>query len=71
MLEKKPKRKIKKENEMKRKTVWKEEKQKKKTKVELVPYTAKNDPWSDHLETQFGPTYPFFQNPEPRPTLRT
>ena len=30
-----------------------------------------NDPWSDHPETQFGPTYPFFRNPEPRPTLRT
>ena len=30
-----------------------------------------NDPWCDHLETQFGPTYPFFRNPEPRPTLRT
>ena len=30
-----------------------------------------NDPWSDHLETQFGPTYHFFRNPEPRPTLRT
>ena len=31
----------------------------------------KNDPWSNHPETQFGPTYPFFRNPEPRPTLRT
>ena len=31
----------------------------------------KNDPWSDHPETQFGPTYPFFRNPEPWPTLRT
>ena len=30
-----------------------------------------NDPWSDHPETQFVPTYPFFRNPEPRPTLRT
>ena len=20
-----------------------------------------NDPWSDHPETQFGPTYPFFR----------
>ena len=30
----------------------------------------KNDPWSDHPETQFGPTYPFFRNLEPRPTLR-
>ena len=29
----------------------------------------KNDPWSNHPETQFGSTYPFFQNPEPRPTL--
>ena len=31
----------------------------------------KNDPWSNHPETQFGPTSPFFRNPEPRPTLRT
>ena len=30
-----------------------------------------NDPWSNHPETQFGPTYPFFWNHEPRPTLRT
>ena len=32
---------------------------------------SRNDPWSDHLETQFGPIYPFFRNLEPRPTLRT
>ena len=31
----------------------------------------KNDPWSDHLETQFGPTYHFFRNHEPWPTLHT
>ena len=30
----------------------------------------KNDPWSNHLETRFGPTYLFFQNSEPKPTLR-
>ena len=47
-----------------------EKKQGRKTKAELVPHTMKNDPWSDHPETQFGPTYPFFRNPEPRPTLR-
>ena len=23
----------------------------------------KNDPWSDHPETQFGPIYPFFSKP--------
>ena len=28
-----------------------------------VPH--KNDFWSDHPETQFGPTYPFFRKPEP------
>ena len=57
---------------------WKEKKKraemkknkKRKTKVGLVPHTTKNDPRSDQLETQFGPTYPFFQNPEPRPSLR-
>ena len=42
---------------------------KRKTRVELIPHTAENDPWSDHPETQFGPTYPFFRNPEPKPTL--
>ena len=31
----------------------------------------KNDPWSDHPETQFGPIYSFFRNHKPRPTLRT
>ena len=36
----------------------------------MVPYTMKNDLWSNYPETQFGPTYPFFWNPEPRPTLR-
>ena len=30
----------------------------------------KKDPWSDHPKTQIDPTYPFFRNPEPRPTLR-
>ena len=34
----------------------------------MVPH--KKDPWSDHLETQIWPTYPFFRNPEPKPTLR-
>ena len=47
-----------------------EEKQGRKTKAELVPHTMKNDPWSNYPETQFGPTYLFFRNPEPRPTLR-
>ena len=46
-----------------------EKKQRRKTKVELVPHATKNDPWSDHPEIQFGPTYPFFRDPEPRPTL--
>ena len=48
-----------------------EEKQGRKTKVELVLHAMKNDPWSNYPKTQFGPTYPFFRNPEPRPTLRT
>ena len=30
----------------------------------------KNDPWFNHPETQFGPTYSFFWNLELRPTLR-
>ena len=47
-----------------------EEKQGRKTKVELVPHTVKNDPWSNYPKTQFGPTYLFFRNPKPKPTLR-
>ena len=39
--------------------------------LQLVPHTAKNDPWSDHPETQFGPNYPFFRNHKPWPTLHT
>ena len=31
----------------------------------------KNDPWSDHPETQFGPIYPFFRNHKSWPALRT
>ena len=40
----------------KEKTGWNEneEKQGKKTKVELVPH--KNDPWFNYPETQFEPT---------------
>ena len=30
-----------------------------------------DDSWSDHPETQFEPTYPFFRNLEPKPTLHT
>ena len=63
------------ENEMKwnekNGLIWNDEKQKRKTKVELVPHTVKNDPWSDHPETQFEPTYPFFQNHEPWLILHT
>ena len=33
-------------------------------------YNDKNDSWSDHPEIQFGPTYPFFRNPKPKPSLR-
>ena len=32
---------------------------------------SRNDPWSDHPETQFGPIYPFFRNHKPWPTLHT
>ena len=31
----------------------------------------KNDPWSDHPETQFGPIYSFCRNHELWPTLHT
>ena len=31
----------------------------------------KNDPWSNHPKTQFGPIYLFFWNHEPWPVLRT
>ena len=36
----------------------------------MIFHMMKNDPWSDHPETQFGPIYPFFRNHEPWPTLR-
>ena len=32
---------------------------------------SRNGLWSEHPETQFGPAYLFFRNPEPRPTLHT
>ena len=32
---------------------------------------GKNDPWSDHPETQFEPVYAFFRNHKPWPTLHT
>ena len=69
MLKKEPK-KCRRKMIWKKKTGWNEneEKQGKKTKAELVPH--KNDPWFNYLETQFGPTYLFFRNPEPKPTLR-
>ena len=35
------------------------------------PLREKNDPWSDHPETQFGSVYPFFRNHEPWSTLHT
>ena len=49
-----------------------EEKQGRKTKVELVPHAIKKMILGliYYPETQFGPTYHFFRNPEPRPTLR-
>ena len=75
MLEMEPKKNLEEkwiEKKPEEKTGWNEneEKQKRKTKVELVPHAMKNDPWSNYPKTQFGPIYPFFRNPEPRPTLR-
>ena len=40
-------------------------------KNDLSCNDKKNDPWSDHPETQFGPIYAFFQNHKPWPTLHT
>ena len=37
----------------------------------MIIRVMKNDPWSDHPETQFGPIYPFFQNHGLWLTLRT
>ena len=34
-------------------------------------FNDKNNSWSDHPETQFGPIYPFFRNHEPWPILHT
>ena len=75
MLKREPKKNVEEkwiEKTQRKKMGWNEneEKQGRKTKAELVPHAMKNDPWSDHLETQFGPTYLFFRNPKPSPTLR-
>ena len=32
---------------------------------QMILHEMKNDPWSDHPKTQFGPIYSFFQNREP------
>ena len=47
-----------------------EEKQGRKTTKNDPSCSDKNDLWSNHPETQFRSSYPFFRNPEPRPTLR-
>ena len=60
------KRKTKRIRESKKK-IWKKEMNKKTMKNDL----SWNDPWTDHPETRFGPTYPFFRNQEPWPILRT
>ena len=54
---------MKKENEMKRKNGLKWKETKKEDQSRIGPsHGEKNDPWSDHPETQFGPVYPFFRN---------
>ena len=54
------------------KTGWNEDekKQKGRMQVEMVPHVKKMILGLNHPETQFGSTYLFFRNPEPRPTLR-
>ena len=41
------------------------------TTKNVLSCNDKNDPWSDHPETQFGSIYPFFRNHKPWPTLHT
>ena len=53
-IEKKPKKRGWNENE---------EKQIKEDQSRIGLSHGENDPWSDHLETQFEPTYPFFETP--------
>ena len=57
-------------NKNKTKTLKKEPREMKKWKKKMNERTMKNDlswndPWSDHPETQFEPTYPFFGTPNP------
>ena len=61
-VEKGTKRKI----ENQRKNEWEEEEEMNEgtTKNDLS-CNDKNDPWSDHPKTQFGPIYPFFRNHKP------
>ena len=59
MLEREPKKNVEEkwiEKKSKEKTGWNEnkEKQGRKTKVELVPHTVKNDSWSDYPKTQLN-----------------
>ena len=58
------------ENGKKKKNDENEKKKMNRRTKQMILHEMKNDPWSDHPETQFGPTYPFFRNLEPRPTLR-
>ena len=55
----------------KTKILKKELKKEKWTERQWKMILSWNDPWSDHPKTQFGPTYPFFRNHKPWPTLRT
>ena len=63
-VEKETKRKIENQRKM-------NEKKERWTKGQWNMVPDKNDPWSDHPKTQFGPIYPFFRNHKPWPTLRT
>ena len=57
--------------ESKKKMMKKEEEMNEGTTKNDLSCNDKNDPWSDHPETQFELIYPFFRNHKPWPTLRT
>ena len=51
--------------------VWILKRQRRRTRVKMIPHVIWNDLWFDHHEIQFESIYHFFRNHEPQPTLRT
>ena len=68
MLEREPKKNVEEKWIEKNGLKWKWRETRKEDQSRIGPH--KNDSWFNDPETQFEPTYHFFRNPKPRPTLR-